>query len=540
MAIVTMGASWMFMSSFTANSNRTAANLAHNALVIMEAKQAVIGWVASQALQTSDNNPGRLPCPEAAGYFGTSNEGIAAGNCTLPAVGRLPWRTLGLDKLRDAAGEPLWYVVSPGWARPNATDTLTINSDTLGTLTLDGVANSAVALVIAPGTAINVSPTAAQQAAGCAARVQTRSPSSLNVLDFLECENATTADGVFATAVAGNATNPVTNDQVRPITTADVLPAVEAAISARLQRDVAPLLEVAYAGTKWGTTTTTPVFPYAAPFADPAASSFAGTAGTTQGLLPFSMSQGCTPGTDPRCLTTLNSWTGSSISQVSGSGSLVGGPTCGMSGGLRYCYGQYSGSAQIRMRDTMSNVAASLRDYDSSGVAGYFYYMDGGGNWITLPRTLTRSFAANGSFDFMVTGDAPNIGSTTYYWFYSGRPTFSDHPLLSSTDPTTGWFVRNEWYRLVYYAFSQNHAPGGTLSCAGAGCVTINASGGTTSYRPAIMVLAGRSLSSAARPNATLGDYLDNPENMNLDAVFQQDRPGRIFNDRVITVGPLS
>lgn len=74
-------------------------------------------------------------------------EGVAAASCSLPAVGRLPWRTLSLDKLTDAAGEPLWYVVSPGWAKPNNTAHTVINSNTPRQLTVDGVASDSVALI---------------------------------------------------------------------------------------------------------------------------------------------------------------------------------------------------------------------------------------------------------------------------------------------------------------------------------------------------------------------------------------------------------
>src|SRR3970282_502627 len=102
-----------------APANRTAPDRDHNARVLQQAKTALIGHVGLRAgdATTPEDNPGRLPCPEApgsahnfgGGVYTESDDGGAAGNCTLPAVGRLPWRTLGLDKLTDSAGEPLWY-----------------------------------------------------------------------------------------------------------------------------------------------------------------------------------------------------------------------------------------------------------------------------------------------------------------------------------------------------------------------------------------------------------------------------------------------
>jgi hypothetical protein len=60
-----------------------------------------------------------LPCPDLG-----PPEGVAAASCPGTVRGRLPWRTLGLEPLRDAAGECLWYersasgarVISPGRA----------------------------------------------------------------------------------------------------------------------------------------------------------------------------------------------------------------------------------------------------------------------------------------------------------------------------------------------------------------------------------------------------------------------------------------
>ena len=121
-----------------------------------------------------------------------------------------------------------------------------------------------------------------QAAPGCAARAQSRSALPPNVRDYLECENATSpADVNFAgTGPAGSF-----NDQVVRITAADVLPAIEAAIAHRIEREITPLVKAIYAGAAWGTSATNPLFPYAAPFSDPATSNYQGAAGTFRGLL---------------------------------------------------------------------------------------------------------------------------------------------------------------------------------------------------------------------------------------------------------------
>jgi hypothetical protein len=155
LAIIILAASWMLVSKLNATgSDIAAARQARNAVVLNQAKQALIGYVAAQAAKAGEPRPGALPCPEAAGYFDDpTQDGQAASSCTLPKVGRFPWRTIGTDKLVDAYGEPLWYVVSAGWAYTSGAGPV-VNSNILGQLTVDGTANSAVALIIAPGPAI--------------------------------------------------------------------------------------------------------------------------------------------------------------------------------------------------------------------------------------------------------------------------------------------------------------------------------------------------------------------------------------------------
>ncbi len=157
-AIIALGGSWFLVRELNAASGGAAAlRNARNAEVLNRAKQALIGYVAAQAANSGEDNPGALPCPEAAGYFDNpAQEGQTASGCTLPKVGRFPWRTIGTEKLVDSAGEPLWYVVSPGWAATSSGFKTNINSNTLGQLTVDGVANDAVALIIAPGPAFSV------------------------------------------------------------------------------------------------------------------------------------------------------------------------------------------------------------------------------------------------------------------------------------------------------------------------------------------------------------------------------------------------
>lgn len=123
------------------------------------AKQALLAY-STENLNAGTNcnfncaRPGDLPCPD------VNNDGNAeiACNTQTSRIGRLPWKTLGIDDIRDGAGERLWYAVSERFK--NNTRVLPLNSDTLGTISLknakghliNDAANGTglVAVIIAP------------------------------------------------------------------------------------------------------------------------------------------------------------------------------------------------------------------------------------------------------------------------------------------------------------------------------------------------------------------------------------------------------
>ena len=278
-------------------SDATTASRNANAEVLQQAKAALLGYVAKEVLDLAEESPGRFPCPESPSDAGTTNEGRAAAGCapTFPTnknIGRLPWRTLGLDKLVDASAEPLWYAVSPNWVRD--TTMPLINVGTPGQLSFDGTGD-VVAVIIAPGRPLVSSPAANQLAAGCVARNQSRNDRSHvatganpDYRDYLECRNASSPIGAsFGVSIVDNATNPVINDQAVYITAKEVLNAVQGPLAERLQRTVAPLLsEFAdqwVPGSKF--------MPYAVPFSPPEANlpadQHCGAATQTEGLLPI-------------------------------------------------------------------------------------------------------------------------------------------------------------------------------------------------------------------------------------------------------------
>jgi len=218
------------------------------AVALAEAKSALLGYAASDA-----NKPGSLPCPDA------NNDGESkpiddySGATCVVAVGRLPWKTLGLSDLRDGAGERLWYAVSPKFAA-NATSPL--NSTVAGQITVRDAngnivsngqgATGVVAVIIAPGPALIRQGQAASQDRSCTAGVNcnamdvctTASPftatpkcNPANYLDVVVAleDNADFQAGTLNGFILGpvkDVTDPtrmVVNDAVFPITRRDVM-----------------------------------------------------------------------------------------------------------------------------------------------------------------------------------------------------------------------------------------------------------------------------------------------------------------------------
>ena len=577
LAIVVLGAaSWLY-STLGTEANRTASEREHNAKVLREAKDAVLGWVARNAADTTDVNPGKLPCPEALGNFqmppDLTNEGVTQGFCggSAAAVGRLPWRSLGIDKPYDATGEVLWFVVSPGWKRPNnATPEppLGLNSNSQGQLVVDGAANAAVAAIIAPGRPLQLSPTPSQVAQGCVARFQARLtfPPS-DALDYVDCLNV--AGASVRTSVVDNVANVVSNDQVVVITAAEVMAAIEGVVAKRIEQTVVPQLQTVYAGAIWGTSAANPVLPFAAPFADPALSPFEGQVDLGEGLLPLTASTCNPPITNGRCNPGFVRWKTSPITLTRSGGdanfwsyscasSSSAEIVCDVTYGKALCISGILGpctvsGGNLTVAATAQNVAMALRRHASplpvTGISA-----------ATMTSPLIAAGADRGGAAVSVQGTLPTVSGCTMnvnlfgLYFCTGLlgvtttetvripvGVFADHALVK---PATGdpayWFVANRWHDVSYYAVSDAHLATGSRDCvASANCLTLNVQDGTPlGDRRALLALAGRSLNGTSGSNRALADFLDTTENIDGNAIFEQNRINGIFNDRFVSLSP--
>jgi hypothetical protein len=179
------------------------------AKVLDDAKTALLGWSVLQ------NNPGQLPCPEDTSLIGFPTEGQAKLTCTLPAIGRLPWRTLGLGDIRDANNDKLWYVVSPGFRNPP------INTNTLAQLSVNGVPNRAVAIIFSVGIPLSTQ-----------SRPTPTSSTPPDVVQYLDLSNNS---GTVSFVTSGAINN--FNDRLKIITKTELFSLVTKRILAEVRGD---------------------------------------------------------------------------------------------------------------------------------------------------------------------------------------------------------------------------------------------------------------------------------------------------------------
>ena len=532
----------------------TTASRKVNSEVLAQAKAALIGYVVKEVLDLGEDTPGRFPCPESPTDAGTVNEGRAGGSCspsfaTNKNVGRLPWRTLGIDKLVDASGEPLWYAVSsPNWVYSGSSPV--INAGTSGQLSFDGTSD-VVAVIFAPGPALFVNPAANQAAAGCVARNQSRIDRSHvpgggnpDYRDYLECQNASSPiDNAFGTTIVDNATNQVVNDQAVYITAKEILNAMQGPLAERLQRTVAPLLSE-YSDL-WPSSN---FLPYAFSFTvAPETVTMAQLCGpsattvppqATEGMLPLAQNAG-------GCVST---WTSPS---VSGSGSGSCGPATPPSTDVRctFNYYQLSGlgalllgggaaTADVTIEATAPHAAASFRQplkpSDISVPPGYvvqaatFTPQTDGDAKLSLVIRITGTQLCDNFLLGVVCNLLPGLLASPVGPVAVQFPQLANSVTLQGTklsnsvltaqpppydflNPAAGaanyWFMKNEWYRYTYYAV----APGTSAAQTG-GNLTVTSfpsAYGNNNDKRFVLALVGPPVSGQTRPSTAVAQYME-------------------------------
>ncbi len=531
--VLVMGVAWFTVGALGKAAPSVAQREIETGRALQEAKRALLGYIAQYAARTNFEFPGRMPCPESPNSIGTANEGLVASACsnTAAVVGRFPWRTIGVEQLRDGDREPLWYVLSPNFhptsfplnaAPPNPW----LNLDTPPQLPFDGT--MVVALIIAPGRALNTLSDPAAPPAGCPKvnqQVLNRYVAPLNPANFLECGNA-------SGSYENRGTSPWTNDRVVSITAADWQDAITGAVADRLQRQVAPAIaswneiELSASGRSWSSA----YLPLASPFGDPAANGYCGGAAIREGLLPVAATPACD-----------TNWS-------SASAALLVGMT------LQAC-----SADATEMRCTFLSVLdtgplSARITADAANVAGSFRRP-------IIAPDITTNIAGSSITNFSLTASGVTGGGTVQFDVSLPPPPLSTVvevliPHLANAavlaDASLAWFLNNRWQRHTYYAVAPSATASSATPCGApgdAGCLEVHglpASSGNYWDKRFVLVLAGRPISGQSRSGAGAGDitqYLEadnaSPNDRSFRASFFVANPAAAappyppFNDRV-------
>lgn len=242
--IVLMGVGAALFATLSSTSVSIANRQAeHDARMLAQVKEALIAWSAARTPTASnlDARPGELPCPDTDnnGYAENddNNDGVDTTGCVAGAIGRVPWKTLGIPEPRDSTGETLWYAVSGNFRIYRSSGTAShiytspITSDTLGTLTVyqnstaSTLTSQAAAVLFAPGLALSAQDRSTTATMSCSAPSGTylRNQCASNYLETLGGVNNAANNGPYIQGPSSSSFN----DRVLAITNADLMPLVE-------------------------------------------------------------------------------------------------------------------------------------------------------------------------------------------------------------------------------------------------------------------------------------------------------------------------
>jgi len=503
--IVVMGAATALVSSLSTTVVKNARQET-TAAALAQAKEALIGYAASDT-----NRPGELPCPD------INNDGIitisgpdadySGSNC-ISLIGRLPWRTLGLPDLRDAAGERLWYAVSDPF---HANSTAVLNSDTAGTLTVSGnlSASNVIAIVFAPGQNLPGQDRSAANINNSSAYLESvvTAPTSFNLL---------TPDD----QPGGSYTY---NDQLTLITHDNLFQVVEKAVGKYFKNS--QVTNEYY--TTWG------------------ALPFASSMDVTNGPVPIA-------GNAPTPYWSFIENIGDGDNNCSLRPSGCSGNSC-IYARCSFSSGSLAAGDVVEITGTVKDVGMGFwRPYDpTTGINKTSNCTQevcvrvsiSGTNWYYPASSIMNNVQVIlGPLDSNGMATITFIGTVTSGWIpnriqfsTSGLPDYSSSTLLPS------WFASNNWQDVMYYAVSPGYTPGDGNSCIALpgtpSCLTINGSNGGNDKR-AVVVMTGNALSGQTHPSGSIANYLEDENVTPANSIYENKTRTGNFNDQVIIVAP--
>jgi len=112
-----------------------------------------------------------------------------------------------------------------------------------------------------------------------------------------------------------------------------------------------------------------------------------------------------------------------------------------------------------------------------------------------------------------------------------------DYYLHETNGELPDWFIKNNWHRFVYVAYSADYAPGGAADCINSvNCLTLVGAGAPNDDKQAIVIIAGDELDTQDRSSATLNSYFEGMNSIVTppdNDVFEKAKATSIFNDQI-------
>jgi hypothetical protein len=525
--VLVLGFAWFVVAAMGKTGVTKADKDAKTAAALQAGKKALLSYVAQYAARTGAGFefPGRMPCAESLSAIADPDEdkhGVATGACSNVAVeiGRLPWKTLGIDQLRDADGEPLWYALSPNFhpvtfplnpAPPNPY----LNFGTPAALPYDHDNNPAtppimvVALILAPGRALKSDP--------CTAFIQeiNRYSVPLEPRKFFECGNAT---GVPAYINFGNSTT--RNDRVLEITKEEWADAIAGPVADRIQREVAAVMgdfRRNVSDASWERR----FLPFASTFTAPSANDLCGDSNIYAGMPPSAASSTCD-----------TNWTNGNSPGLPGLltfGSCTPGATemlCSFTAVL-------PGIVRPIFTADAPRIGHTFRSFDPTNVQ---YERNGSGVWQTPTlRNYNASIDAAGKATIQIEIEFELLAVKEPIRIRIPNP--AD---VLRTNIRSAWFVGNAWDRFTYYAITPAATvnPGGS-TCIPTGtitdCLTVTGMPAPANNKRLVLTLMGRPIPPADGTTANPADYMELQNASPTDRVFETQPVTATFNDRIAT-----
>ena len=503
-------------------------------IALAKAKEALIHYAV-----VDPNRPGELPCPD----FDDDGRLVLnvdfRGGRDVPCASRrgwLPFRTLGVEELRDGAGERLWYAVADVH---HAGHPAPLNSEVPGQLSV-GESGDVVAVIIAPGFPVDE-----DQARGREGGDSTPDASRL-VSAYLEGANADDALDRYA---GRRRPWPLENDRLLPITRRELAGVVER----RVIGEAALALSAFY--REHGT------LPWLVPLRSPDAAPFQAVPGTRKGRLAFQRAGDRVATAVLRARWDLSgaatsSW-GSVADPLLASGDLRFGRGPGQSG-VPECFLVRAEEAECAAIETVDVVCHGLPGTPAE--RSYRFRLAGAAVASTPDETRVRrrsvsvnqadapgpissehrvgieieDIALSGPHagDTCGTGAVSDAGAA---WGYIELSEI-DYPLELGAE-LPAWFVDERWHALTYVAFAAPLAPSAmSRRCVPEVDCLVLEGVRPAADKDALVVIAGAALPGQARGAWNVASYFEGENATLADDVFTLHGPPGEFNDQVRVV----